>query len=259
MDSTNEKEKQAVSACDGGTGIHRHADCKEAYRSVSAADKRRAFIMLGAAGVTICFGLLTRLVWLFEPLLDKIYYGTLSEVVYYIILGLLCTAYIISLNVFTKKYAGIRLFHPRKSGINIARALGVIAVGAVAVFIVSAVFGFQLKMQKEMGMGVTMATALTNISVYFYYAFHIWLGFAAAALVQYAMSMLFPAKYTVPWGAVFLVTVYGLLEFVFEYATTSHLYSIYYYIFVYAYAAVFVLSGRSFHVSYWASVIIMVL
>ncbi len=244
---------------DGGIGKHVYSDARSAYDGVSKADKRRAFIMLGAAGVTVVFGLLTRLVWLFEPLFDKIYYGTLSEVVYYIILGLLCTAYIVALNIFIKRKCEVRLFRARKRTINLVRALSVIAVAAVTVLIVSATFDFTLKMQKEMGMGVTLATALTNISVYFYYAFHLWLGFAAAALFQYAMSILFPAKYTVAWGAIFLVTVYGLLEFIFEYATTIHEYPLYYYLMTYAYAAVYVLTGRSFHISYWASVIILVL
>lgn len=244
---------------DGGTGRHTYPDFRSAYKSVANDDKRRAFIMLGASGVTVAFCLLTRLIWLFEPLLDKIYYGTLSEVVYYIILGLLSTAYIIALNIFIKKKCGVRLFHARERMIDIPRALGVIAIAAGTVFIASAVFGFNLKIQKEMGMGVTMATALTNISVYFYYGFHMWLGFAAAALVQHAMSILIPAKYTMPWGAIFLVTVYGLIELLFETLTTPHVYTGLYYMMTYAYAAIFMMSGRSFHVSYWASVVIMVL
>lgn len=244
---------------DGGTGKNIHPDHRSAYASVPAGIKRRAFIMLGAAGVTVAFLLLTRLLWLFEPLLDKIYYGTLSEVVYYIVLGLLCTAYVVALNEFIKRKCEVRLFRAKKYPIRLTRALSVIAVCAVAVFIVSAVFGFQLKMQKEMGMGVTLATALTNISVYFYYAFHMWLGFTAAALVQYGMSMLFPAKYTVPYGAIFLVAVYGLLEYIFEAFTTTHLYPECYFALTFAYAAIFTLTRRGFHVSYWASVVTMVL
>ncbi len=244
---------------DGGTGKNLHGDYRAAYASVPKGIKRRAFTMLGAAGVTLAFLLLTRLLWLFEPLLDKIYYGTLSEVVYYIILGILCTAFIVALNEFIKHKCEVRLFRAKKRPVRLTRALSVIAVCAVAVFIVSAVFGFNLKMQKEMGMGVTLATALTNISVYFYYAFHLWLGFAAAALVQYGMSMLFPAKYTVPYGAIFLVAVYGLLEYIFETFTTTHLYTECYFALTFAYAAIFMLTQRGFHVSYWASIVTMVL
>jgi len=244
---------------DSGTGKHRYPDARSAYASVSKADRRRAFIMLGAAGVTIAFMLFTRLIWLFEPLLDKIYYGTLSEVVYYITLGLLCTAYIVGLNAFIKRKCSVRLFRIRKGSTGLTRALGVIAVAAATVFVSSATFGFTLILQKEMGMGGTGADMLVNLAVKFYYAFHLWLGFAAAALVQYACSMLVPAKYTVPWGAVFLVTVYGLLELLFETLTTAHLYPLYYYLFTYAYAAIFMLTQRSFHVSYWASVAVMVL
>ncbi|MDE7463616.1 MAG: hypothetical protein K2M48_01185 [Clostridiales bacterium] len=258
MTSTEETRARIV-ATDGGTGKHEYPDFKSAYKSVSPTGKRRAFIMLGCAGACIAFVLLTRLLWLLAPVYDLALYGMLSKPIYYVLLGLLCTAFIVGLNIFVKKFCGVRLFAARERAIDIPRAFAIIAVGAATVFIVSATFGFTLKIQKEMGMGITIATALTNISVYFYYAFHLWIGFAAAALVQQALSMLLPAKHTVPWGAIFLVTVFGLLELIFEYATTSHPYPLYYYFMTYAYAAIYVISGRSFHVSFWASVIILVL
>ncbi len=244
---------------DGGTGHALYPDCKSAFASVSAYDRKRAYTMLGAAGVTLAVLFLSRLIWLFEPVLDLIYYGTLSEIVYYIILGVVFTGYVIALNIFIKKHCGVSLFRPKKRTLNIARALGVIAVSAAAVFIASASLDFNLKMQLEMGLGVTLATALTNIAVYIYYGLHLWLGFIGAALVQYALSALFPAKYTVPYGAIFLVTVFGTIELILELYTTTHLYPWLYYLFTYVYAAIFVLTGRSFHVSFWASCIVMAL
>lgn len=243
----------------GGTGKHVHSDFKSAFKSVSPQDKRRAYVLLAAAGVTMAFLLLSRLIWLFEPLLDKIYYGTLSEIVYYIILGLLYTAFIVTLNEHVKRKCNVHLFKINDDKISMLRAVAIIAVCAVAVFIISASFGFKLKMEKEMGMGVTLATALTNIAVYFYYAFHLWLGLTAAALVQYAMSILLPAKYTVPYGSIFLVAVFGLIEYVLESFATPHLYTEYYFALTLVYGIIFALSKRSFHVSYWASVITMVL
>lgn len=252
-------EAFAAPEADCGTGKHVHADFVSAFRAVDKADKVKAYFMLGAAGVTIAFLLLSRLIWLFEPVLDLIYYGTLSEIIYYIILGVLYTAFIVGLHIFVKKMCGVRIFIPRKTKMDVPRALGVIAVGAIAVFFVSMGFKFKLKLQIEMGSGVTMATALTNIAVYFYYAFHLWLGLAAAALVQRALSIILPAKYDVPWGAIFLVTVFGLLELIFEAGTTNHLYPWLYYFLTYAYAAIFVLTRHSFHLTYWASIIILVL
>ena len=241
----------------GGTGKHAYPDFKSAYKSVPCREKRRAFIMLTAAGVTICFMLLSRLIWLFEPLLDRIYYGTLSEIVYYMILGLLYSIYIVILNEFIKRRCSVKLFRRKRENISMVRAVSCVAVAAAAVLFTGIYFNFKLKIQVEMGMGVTLATALTNIAVYIYYGLHIWLGFTAALLVQYACSMLFPAKYTVPWGAIFLVTVFGLLELVFELFTTNHVYPWIYYLYTYAYAAIFMLTKRSFHLSYWASALIM--
>lgn len=260
-----EKRTDNDISIDGPVSIERSITAKAfpgaraAYLSVPQSEKRNAFVMLAAAGVTLAVLFLSRLIWLFEPLLDKIYYGTLSEIVYYIILGVLFTAFIVSLNLFLKRQCGLRMFLPQKTKLSVTRALGIIAVGAVTVFIAGASFKFKLKLQLEMGTGVTMATALTNIAVYFYYAFHMWLGLTAAALVQRALTVLLPAKYYIPWGAIFLVTIFGLTELALELGTTTHLYPWLYYLFTYAYAAVFVISGNSFHVTYWASVIIMVL
>lgn len=244
---------------DGGTGSARHADFREAYASILPVDKRRAFILLAAAGVTLALLLLSRLIWLLEPVLDKIRYGTMSEVIYYGVLAVLFIGYTVGLDAFLKNRCGIRLFAKKPSHISIPRALGVLALCAAAVFIASASLGFKFKMELEIGYGVTATKALINVAVYIYYAEHMLLGFVIAALVQTAASTLLPAKHTVPWGAIALVTVFGLTEFAFELFTTAHLYSWLYYMFTYVYAAIYVLTGRSFHLSFWASVVLMVL
>lgn len=235
------------------------ANIKHSFGTVSEKDKRRAFTMLAAAGVTTAVLLLSRLIWLFEPLFDKIYYGTLSEITYYILLIVIFTTFVILLNNYLKKNCDEHLFLPKKQKIGYVRALGAIAVGVVAVFITGALFGFKTKIEIEMGTGVTMATALTNIAVYFYYAVHFWLGLTAAELIQRALTLLMPTKHTMPWGAVFIVAVYGVLELIFELATTTHLYPWLYFAYTYAYAAIYVITNHSFHLTYWASVIIMVL
>ncbi len=252
-----------TAAPDGAEAVvstaHARNAFRDAYMSVPASEKTRAFTMLGAAGATTLVLFLSRLFWLFKPLLDKIYYGTLSEVVYYIFLGVLCTVYIIVLNNYLKKHCELRMFLPKTEKMTIPQALGIIAICAAAVFVASAAFGFKTKIQLEMGNGVTMAQALTNISVYFYYAFHMWLALAAATLVQRGLTLLFPAKHTLPWGAIFLVTVFGLVELVLELGTTDHVYPWLYYLFTYVYAGVFVLADYRFHVTYWASIVVMVL
>ena len=238
---------------------HANMNAKDAYDSVPPEDKKRAFCLLAAAGATFALLLLSRLVWLFEPLLDLIYYGTLSEIIYYIILGALFTVYTVLLNRYLVKRTDEHIFLPKKERLGFVRALGVIAVGTVAVFIAGAAFGFKLKIEVEMGRGVTMATALTNIAVYFYYAFHLWLGLTCAELVQRALKILLPAKYTLPWGAIFLVAVFGVIELILELAATPHMFPWMYFLFTFAYAAIYVITDGSYHLTYWASVIIMVL
>lgn len=251
---------------DGGTGRAEHSDFRAAYKSVSPTDRRRAFIMLGAAFVTLAAIGLSRLLWLMKPVFDQAYYGMLAEVIYYCLLTVLYPAYLFALNRFVKSKCQVRIFRVRHNNVGMVRAAGCIAVAALAVFVIGMSFGFAgtpfkftLKLEKEMGMGVTGVNMLINISVCYYYALHLLMGMTAAALVQYACSILLPTRYTVPWGSVFLVAVYALSELIFETFTTTHMFPWVYFVYSFAYAAIFTLSGRSFHISYWASVIILIL
>ncbi|MDE6029032.1 MAG: hypothetical protein K2F90_01770 [Clostridiales bacterium] len=241
------------------TAPERPADFKAAFASVPATEKRRAYTMLIAAGITLAVLFLSRLFWLFKPVFDLVYYGTLPIILYYILIGVVFTVFIVLLNHYIKKLCDCRLFLPQKKRVGVPRTLAVILVGAIAVLCVSAGFKFKVKIQVEMGTGVTMATALINLAIYVYYGLHLWLGLAAAALVQRALTILLPTKYSVPWGAIFLVTAFGLIEFALEAWTTTHSYPWLYYILTYAYAVVYELTDHSFHLTYWACVIILVL
>lgn len=217
--------------------------------------------MLGAAAATLIFGMLSRLIWLAEPVLDMIYHGT-AVAVYYGLLGILFAGYVVGLNAFLKRVVNVRIFavnKPMDEKQAIIRAALIIAVGAVAVFIASAYNGFKLKLQVEMGLGVTIETAILNILVYVFYGLHLWLGIIAADLVQRGMSAILPSKYGIPFGSIFLVTVFGLSELALEVFSTAHMFPFIYYLFTYVYAAVYEITGRRFHLSYWASVVVMIL
>lgn len=241
------------------TATETHTDFKSAMRSVPPLEKRRAYVMLIAAGVTLGVLFLSRIFWLFKPLFDLVYYGTLPVILYYILVGIVFTVFVVLLNIYLKKHCSLRLFLPQEKQMDVPRTLAIIAVGAIAVLCISAGFKFKVKIQIEMGSGVTMATALINLAIYIYYGLHLWLGLIAAALVQRALSILIPTRYSVPWGAILLVTVFGLVEFALEFGTTSHLYPWLYYILTYVYALIYELTDRSFHLTYWACIIIMVL
>lgn len=249
----------ATSVRDGGTGTHGFTDAAAAVKSVSRDDRIKCFSMLGAAAVTLVLLFGSRLVWLMKPLFDRVFGGLVSETFYYLIILVVFVAYMIGLGFFVRRFCGVRLYKTKRPPVELPRALGVIAVCAVAVFVTSAAFKFKLKIEYELEQGSTGTNMLVNAAIYFYYALHLLLAFISTELVQRALSTLIPAKYTVPWGAIFLVTVYGLIEFLFEYYATGHRFAHIYYLFTYVYAAIYVISRRGFHASYWASVIVMVL
>lgn len=244
---------------DGGTGTHGYTDAAAAVKSVAHEDRKKCVVMLGAAAVTLVLLFGSRLVWLMKPLFDRVFGGLVSETFYYLIILVLFVAYMIGLGFFIRKRCGFGLYKVKRPPLDLPRALGVIAVCAAAVFVTSAAFKFKLKVEYELEQGSTGTNMLVNAAIYFYYALHLLLAFISTELVQRALSTLIPAKYTIPWGAIFLVTVYGLIEFLFEYYATGHRFAHIYYLFTYVYAAVYVLSRRGFHASYWASVIVMVL
>lgn len=232
---------------------------KAAYASVPAAEKTRAFTMLVCAGITFGVLILSRLLWLFKPLFDLVLYGLLSVGIYYVLLFVVCLVYCILLNRYLKKNCNESVYKPHPNKLPIPRMLIIIAIGAVAVFVANAAFGFKSKIQLEMGSGVTLATALANIAVYVYYAEHLWLALTSAMLIQRALTVLLPSRHTIPWGAIFLVAVFGLIEATLEILATPHMFPWMYYMFTYAYAAIFVITDYRFHTTFWASVIIMVL
>lgn len=222
--------------------------------------RKKAFVLLGAAGVTLAVLFLSRLLQLFKPLTDKIYYGTLSTIFYYIFVGILFVAYTVFLNYFLKKRCGERIFAPNRAHrMTVPNTLAVIALGAAAMFVISACFKFKVKIQIEMGSGVTMATALTNIAVYVYYALHLWLALTATTLIDRAMPALVPTPKRIPWGAVALCTLFALPELALEFWTTNNMYPLVYFALAFVYAAVYELTDRSYHLTYWACVVIMVL
>ncbi len=235
------------------------AELCSAASAVPPEQKRKAYVMLAAAGVTLGALFLSRLFWLFKPLLDMIYYGTLSEVLYFLALAIMFTVYVVFLHRFVKRHCGYGVLSRGKSEVGTLCTLIIIAIGATTFFCISAGFGFKVKIEVEMGAGVTIATALTNIAVYVYYGLHLWLGLIAAALFQHAMGILVPTPRSIPWGAILLVTVFGLIELILELYTTTHVYPLLYYGLTYVYATVYELSKRSFHLTFWACVVIMVL
>lgn len=230
-----------------------------AVRSVEPRERTKAFILLGAAAASLFVLFASRLLWLLEPLYAEVYYGTVSKLIYYGAVGVLFTVFTIALYLFLRKFCDTRLFESRKIKIGVPRTIAVIALCAATMFFMGIGFKFTVKIQVEMGSGVTMATALTNIAVYLYYGLHLWLGLTAAVLTQKALRILIPTKHEIAYGAIFLVTVFGLFEFVAEAFTTTHMYPWLYYILTYVYAAVYVLTGESYHLTFWTSVIIMVL
>lgn len=228
-------------------------------------NRKAAIELFIAAGIMFAILLATRLITLFNPLFALVYYGTLVEVLYYIILLVICVVCQTLVYRYFVKHHNLSIFKSQAKPVSsqaslleqIIKPVAVVGICLITVIIVGASFNFKLKMEFEMGTGVTGAKALTNIAVYFYYGCHIWLMMTVVALVQRGFDILFVTKYSISVGAIVLVLI-GAVEFLFEALTTNHMYPHLYFILTFVYAAIWELT-RSYHGTFWASVVLMVL
>lgn len=225
-------------------------------------NKQVAFALFKGAGITLAIVFISRLFTLFNPLLKKVYFGTLTEIIYYLFLfAVSLTTVVLMWNYFKKRY-GLSIFEsdcqiPDKKGYDFIVPSVVIGVVAITVALTGVYFN-GLKVEQEMGTGITGYQAMINVSVYFYYGFHLWLAITAMTMVQKGCDRLFVTKYGFHVGVIMLVTVFGLLELVLELSTTNHLFPLLYYIYLYVYGIIFIVT-KSYNVTLWSAIVIMVL
>lgn len=225
-------------------------------------NKKVAFALFKGAGITLAILFISRMITLFNPLLKKVYYGTLTEIIYYILLFCITLVTVVLMWYYFKRKYGLSIFEsdcqiPNKKGYDFIVPSVVIGIVAITVALTGLYFR-GLKVEHEMGTGITGYQAMINVAVYLYYGFHLWLAIMAMTMVQKGCDRLFVTKYGIHIGVIMFVTVFGLLEFLLECYTTNHLFPLLYYIYLYVYAIIFIVT-KSYHVTLWSAIVIMVL
>ena len=225
-------------------------------------EKKLAYRYLIFAAIAFACIYFVQIFHLFDPLFDRIYYGNLTTVFFYICNALVWIPVLILLNKFIVKYTGYKVFHRADSELSLKRSLIIYACAVVPIFIVSAALGFQLKIVFELGKRVTGMQLLTNACMYAHGAVKLLYAVVIIELVQEAGQLLYKGKYAdrIPCGGIALALVFGFTEVIVAYASGAYtLFAWLYIAFDLMYGVIYLLCKKNFFVTYFVSLIIYIL
>lgn len=239
------------------------ADAAKAPVRTREEEKKLAFTYLIFAAIILAGIYIVQIFHVFNPLFDRVYYGNLTTIFYYICNVVVWIPFIVLLYKFVLKYTGLKLF--RKSApLSLKRSLIIYVCAVVPIFIVSAVLGFELKVVVELGKKVTGMQLATNGASYAHGAVKLLLAVMFIELVQEAGQLLYKGKYCnrIPWGGIALAVIFGFAEVIVAYTTgttTAFLFAWMYIAFDLLYGVIYLLSNKNFFVTYFVSLIIFIL
>lgn len=267
-DGTN-AEQNTVMQEDGTDGAPQEQSAEPQNDAVAAPvrthdeEKKRAAVYLIFAAIVLAGIYIVQIFHVFDSLFDRIYYGNLTTIFFYICNAVFWIPFIVLLYKFVYKYTGYKLF--RKSDpLPLKRSLIIYVCAVVPIFIVSAVLGFELKVVVELGKKVTGMQLATNAASYAHGAIKLILAVIFIELVQEAGQLLYKGKYgnRIPWGGIALALSFGFAEVIVAYATgtsTAFLFSWMYIAFDLLYGIIYLLGEKNFFVTYFVSLIIYIL
>lgn len=214
------------------------------------------------AAIALASVYIVQIFHVFDSLFDKIYYGNLTTIFYYVCNIIFWIPFIIVFNKQVKRHTGFKLFRKNSTELSLKRSLIIYACAIVPIFIVSAALGFELKVVFELGKRVTGMQLYSNASMYIHGGVKLLIAVMIIELVQEACNLLYRGKYCdyIPWGGIALALIYGFTEVIVAYATGGYTMFAWLYIaFDLLYGIIYLLSKKSFFVTYFVSLIIYIL
>ncbi len=150
------------------------------------------------------------------PLFDNIYYGNLVNLFVAVvnaaiwgleILGLVLVAKKIKLKLFTEQ--------ENKGELKLWKVITLFALAVIPMIIISACIGWKVKIVHALGERVTITGLLCNVCEMLAYAVRMVLMIMFIACIQKGFEGIFSSKYVIPYGAIFAVLTFGLIDFFF--------------------------------------------
>ena len=234
-----------------------------ALKRTRAEEKRLAALyMIFAAAIIFCVYVVQILHLLERPLFSRIYYGNLPKLMYNACSIILWVPMLVGVHLLLKKYTGRKAFHRSHREISLKRILLLYACTVVPIFIVSAALGFKLKIVYELGSRITGVQAWSNASAYLYGGVKLLFFVIFIELVQETGELLYKGEKSplIPWGGIAAMLIFGFGDVIVAYATGSGIMFAWLYLaFDLIYGVIFLVSNRSFYVTFILSLIIFIL
>lgn len=152
---------------------------------------------------------------LFEPIFDNIYYGNLVDMFSAIISALVWGVEIVAL-IFVCRKIGVKLFTIRQNRgkeLKLWKVIVLFVLTVLPMIVISACLSWKVKIVYALGERVTTVGLVCNVCEILAYAVRMILMVMFIASIQKGFEILFKTKYVIPYGAIFALITFGLIDF----------------------------------------------
>ncbi len=195
------------------------------------------------AGIVLLCLYSSKLADLFIPIFDNIYYGNLVNMFVAIVSAIIWGIEIGGILFACKKF-GIEIFAKTedKKELPLMRVIVLFILTILPMIIVSACIGWKVKIVYALGVKVTTVGLACNVCEILAYAVRMVLMIMFIVCIQKGFEMLIQSKYVIPYGAIFALITFGLIDF---FVLNMDLRA-FYLVVSFLYGIIYLLSGRKF-------------
>ena len=194
---------------------------------------------------------------IFAPLYDRVYYGTITDM----LLGYTSAIfYIIEIVILVKicKKIGVQVFAPKEEkGKELAnwQVATLFALTIIPILIVSACINWEVKFVHDLGDNVTILGLWYNVGGMVSYGTRLMMMIMFIACIQRGFEFILKTNFIIPYGAIFAIITFGLIDF-FVFSTT---FRVFYLIISFLYGIIYLIAQRKVSITWVLCYIIYLL
>jgi len=150
----------------------------------------------------------------FVPIFDNIYYGNLTNLFIAVVNAVIWGLEVCLLVIVAKKLS-VHFFteQENKGELKLWKVLTLFALAIIPMLIISASIGWKVKIVHALGERVTIMGLLCNVCEMLSYAVRMLLMIMFISCVQKGFDGIITTKLIVPYGAIFAILTFGLIDF----------------------------------------------
>lgn len=156
----------------------------------------------------------SKLADLFIPIFDNIYYGNLIKL-FVSITSAAIWGIEIAIILFVYKRFDIQIFTKKegKKELSLSRVIILFVLTILPMLIISACINWQVKIVYALGVKVTTVGLVCNVAEILAYAVRMILMLMFIVCIQKGFEQIFKTKYIIPYGAIFALITFGVMDF----------------------------------------------